>query len=117
MRVYIKNVTKTVGLILREELYGVETTVVFTELEKAIIKHHSLATMLLVEKKNPGAEDLHPGISYLTVSNLLTGPFTFYFYTLTEAKECIDDITEAMKLLRQHIDHNDTEVGDLTIEI
>ena len=117
MRVCIKNVTKTVGLIFREDVYGVEITVVFAELEKAIIRHHSLSPMILVEKQNPGAEDLNPGVSTLTVSNLLIGPFTFYFQTLSEAKECILEITEAMQLLREHIDHNDTEAGDLTFEI
>lgn len=116
MRVSIKHVTKFQGFILREELYGVEVTVAFSELEKALIKHHGLGVFTLVERPDmrPGGEN--PVTTYLTVSSLLRGTDSHFLRTPVQAKIYADEVVEAITTLRYHLNDLDTEPGDLTFE-
>ena len=107
MKVSIKHVEKSSGMVFRKKLHGVALSVVFGEEEKAIISERRLARDVLLERGAPADVDPEKhekrGVVkmlataavagrdanhfHLTFGKLLNGTDTFYFDTPIEAKD------------------------------
>lgn len=106
MKINIKHVEKSQGLIFRKHLHGVELQVQFSAEEKAIISERNLERVVLLDRDAPpdvdaekhanrgltrkiataamkGFDANHFG---LTFNKLMRGPDTYFFYTPIEAK-------------------------------
>lgn len=137
MKVDIKNVEKTQGLVFKKKLYGVQTTVTFTEEEKAIIKERNLTTHRILErewsadidaeaKNNRGivskiATGVMKGASAnspsLFVATLLRGPDTYYMTNTAEAKVYIDELKEELTTLKRIIEASAQAADDSSFEL
>lgn len=107
MKVTIRHVEKSKGLIFQKKLHGVELSVVFSEEEKAIIEKRSIGGDILLERGVPADVDAEKhanrGLTkivataviagkdanhfHLTFNKLLRGTDTYFFDTPIEAKE------------------------------
>lgn len=138
MKVSIKNVEKTVGvLILKRTLYGVECTVTFTEEEKAIIKERNLGELVILERKPPADvdaeahEERHVALKvatavwkgrdanhfHLTPNKLLRGPETYWMNSVVNCKNYVLDLKEALTLLKDGIADSRDKSEDETFEL
>ena len=126
MKVNIENVEKRTGLF-RKRLYGVKTTVAFTEEEIAIIKERNLFRSVVMEREwgadiNPYSKykrtwtalivrtakalvyGTHANTPDLCVDGLMRGADTYYMSNTSEAKGYIDLLRDKLKELKAVIE-------------
>ncbi len=127
MKIDIKPVEKTQGLLRRTTLHGVELTVLFSEEEKAIIQERKLGLANLMDRPIPpdvNAEKIEKrGLAkklviaaamgsdalgyHLTFNKLLKGPDTYFFRTPIEAKDYIAELKEeVLPLAKGYLEGN-----------
>lgn len=131
MKVNIKHVNKTTGLISKKNLHGVALAVLFSEEEKAIIEQRKLADTIIMERGAPADVDAKKHANrglmakvvtsvlsgpdannfHLTISKLLYGIDTYFFDTSDEAKQYEQDLKEELPKLKNFIVDNETS-GD-----
>ena len=127
MRVEIKHVEKTQGLIYRKTLHGVALTVTFSEEEREIIKARRLERTCIIERGAPADVDAekharrgltrklatvatggYDALNFdLTIAKLLRGTDTYYFDKPIEAKEYEAEIRERLPTLKSYIQENE----------
>ena len=122
MKVDIKNVEKTKGMLRKTTYYGVQLTVLFTEEEKAVIKNRNLGNLVILERGQSADQKPEPrlvemGIFNLTPSTLLDGPNLHWFETLGQTKQYIDNLKEALTELKDVIDANKETAEDQSFEL
>ena len=127
MRVDIKPVEKSQGLVFKKKLHGVQLSVMFSEEEKAIIQERKLGHTILLERATPADVDagkhanrglakkmLTAAVSgmdanhfHLTFSKLMHGPDTYFFETPIEVKEYIHELKEdILPLAKAYLEGN-----------
>lgn len=134
MKIDIKPVEKSKGMMFKKTLHGVELTVQFSEEEKAIITERKLAPMILLERGAPADVDAEKHANrglvklvataalkgrdandfHLTFATMLRGPDTYFFDTPIEAKAYIQELKEdTLPLAKQFLEGNkDTASSD-----
>lgn len=138
MKVDIKHVEKSQGLVFKKKFYGVALTIVFNEEEKAIIEERDLRKYSVVERDTPADvdEEKHEkrGLMkklatavvsgsdanhfHLTLNKLMNGTDTYYFETPLEAKSYEVELKEALPILKDNIMANaSTEDAGSTFEL
>ena len=137
MKVTIKNVEKTNGLVFKKILYGVELTVLFTEEERAIIKSRNLTRMRIMDRDWSAEVDgearegrglmskvttavisgLHANSPHLIVGGLLRGPDTYYLNNLAEAKIYTMELRERLQDMKDMITANAVCGADESFEL
>ena len=128
MKVNIKHVKKTTGLISKKNLHGVALAVLFSDEEKAIIEERKLADTIIMERGAPADVDARKYANrglmakvvtsvlngpdannfHLTISKLLYGIDTYFFDTSIEAKQYEQDLKEELPKLKNFIVDNET---------
>lgn len=123
MRVSLASAEKTEGLVFKTHLVEVTVDVVFSEEELASIKHRKLQKAVLVERqphrskaKKYNAEELEM-LFNLTVGDLMRGPDKFLFDGPVEAKNYEEEVKNALKNLKSHIEANATVGQKETFEL
>ncbi len=122
MRVRVKNTTKKEGWFSSTILYGVTVEIVFGEYDKAVIKLRNLGSTVLLQRGHPAGvypdeyDNKLENYYYLTVDKLLQGPDTYYFFKLHEAKNYIELFQQTCEGLRNLIDQNGDEPGDINYD-
>ena len=114
MRVNISSTEKTKGFLLKTNFVEFSATVAFTEEELHIMKKMNLVKKVLCEKprsqivvKHLGSLADDPSMFELTSASLISGkPFTYNLDDHAQAAIFKNDLTEGLKLLKQHIDKN-----------
>lgn len=127
MKVDIKPVEKSKGMVFKKTLHGVQLSVQFTEEEKAIIDERKLELTILMERGIPADVDPEKyqkrgllrnaataaisGIDsigfHLTFRKLLKGPDTYFFDTPIEAKGYIQELKEeVLPLAKSYLEGN-----------
>ena len=104
MKIAIKHIEKSQGLVFKKDLYGVQLDVVFSEEERAVIEQRKLANTTLMERGAPADVDADKHANrgllkkvattamggsnhfHLTIHKLQQGTDTFWFNTPGEAK-------------------------------
>jgi hypothetical protein len=129
MKIDIKNVEKKQGIVFKKVLHGVQTTVTFSEEEKAIIEERKLKALVLLDRGVPSDVDdvkhANRGIAMrlataaikgadannfnLTINKLLKGPDTYYLFNAHETGPYIEEIKEGMRQLKHLLTHDDAE--------
>ena len=123
MRVEIQHVEKSQGLVFKKKFYGVTIRVTFSEEEKQIIDDRKLGRIVILERPAPADVDAEKhanrglatklltaavkGIDAnhfsLTIGKLVSGPDTYHFDTIVEAKEYEEALRESMHDLKGYI--------------
>jgi hypothetical protein len=116
MRVTIKHETveRKKGLFSKQSLPAVTVHVEFSEEEKHIINSSDLKEAVLVERPVPPDADQkyaaqHPEdhwVFHLRVDHLLKGPNTFCFPATGAARDYEEEVKDALRRLKDHIEHN-----------
>ena len=127
MRVDIKPVRKSKGLIFTKKLHGMQLSVQFSEEEKAIIKERDLELTILMERDTPVDVNDHKiqnrglvkklaiaatsGVDalgfHLTFRKLLKGPDIYYFSTPIDAKHYAAELREEiLPLAKAYLEGN-----------
>jgi len=127
MKVDIKPVEKSQGLIGRKKLHGISLSVGFSDEEKAIIRERKLDRVVLMERDVPADvnEEKHAkrGLAKLVVTaavsgrdanhfgltfgKLLRGPDVYFFDTPIEVKDYIEQLkTEILPLTKAYLEGN-----------
>jgi len=126
MKIDIKHVEKSRGLIFRKTLHGVALTVQFSEEERQIIKQRRLQNDIILERGVPADVDAQKvqnrglakslataalkgrdALHYdLTINKLLSGTDTFFFETPLEAKSYEADLREKLPQFKSYILEN-----------
>lgn len=137
MKVSIKNVDKSKGLVFKNKLYGVETHVIFTEEEKAIIKERNLTHMVLMDRGVPADVDpekhakrglvklaatavIHGRDANnfdLTPATMLRGPDTYFMFNEHERNQYHEEMRNALKQLKHLIDSTAETAEDESFEL
>jgi hypothetical protein len=132
MKIDIKPVEKTQGLIRKTTFHGVELSVLFSEEEQAIIRQHKLELTSLMDRPIPpdvNADKVEnrglvkklaiaatSGVDslgyHLTFRKLLRGPDTYFFKTPIDAKEYIAELKEVVLPLAKAYLEGNKEVAD-----
>ena len=123
MKVDIKHVEKSQGLIFKTRFYGVAVTVTFNEEEKQIIEQRKLHRTVILERRAPADvdEEAHAnrGLAskiltaavkgadannfHLTIGKLLKGTDTYFVPTIVLAKGYEVELRESMHDLKGYI--------------
>ena len=137
MKVQIKNVEKSKGLVFREKLFGVETEVAFTEEEKAIIKERNLTHMVLMDRSVPADVDPEKHAKRglikvvataaikgkdannfdLTAATFLRGPDVYYMFNEHERNVYHDELRGALQQLKNLIESTAETAQDESFEL
>lgn len=137
MKVEIKNVDKSKGLVFKEKLYGVMTHVTFTEEEQAIITERNLAHMVLMDRSVPADVDpdkhANRGIVKrlataaikgrdanhfdLTAAKLLAGPDTYFMFNEHERNVYHEEMRGALRQLKDLIESTAETAQDESFEL
>ncbi len=138
MKIDIKPVEKTHGLLRRTTLHGVELTVLFSEEEKAIIAERKLGLTNLMDRPIPpdvNAEKIEKrGLAkklvmaaamgsdslgyHLTFNKLLKGPDTYFFKTPIEVKDYIAELKEeVLPLTKAYLEGNKEAASSDSFEL
>jgi hypothetical protein len=134
MKIDIKPVEKSQGLMFKKTLHGVELSVIFSEEEQAIIRERKLEMVNLMMRDIPADVDADKvqkrGLAkkvaiiatmgadrlayHLTFNKLLKGPDTYFFATPIEAKDYILELKEdVLPLAKAYLEGNkDTASSD-----
>ena len=123
MKVDIRHVEKSQGLIFRKTLYGVTVAVSFNEEEKQIIRQRGIEREIVLDRDAPADVDAKKhaerglvrkiataavkGIDAnhfaLTFGKLMNGPDTYFHRTLVDAKMYEEDLREALVVAKAYI--------------
>ena len=126
MKVDIKHVEKSQGLIFKTKFYGVAVTVVFNEEEKQIIKSSGIGRQIILERGIPVDVDAEKhanrGLAsklltaaikgadannfHLTIGKLLNGTDTYFLPTIVDAKSYEVELREGLVELKEYITHS-----------
>jgi hypothetical protein len=126
MKVDIKHVEKSQGLVFRKTLHGIALTVTFTEEEKQIVRQRGLERQTILERDPPADVDADKhanrglvkklataaisGIDAnhfgLTIGKLMKGTDTYFVRTPLEAKQYEEDLRENLPVLKSFITEN-----------
>lgn len=138
MKVDIKPVEKTLGMIRKTTLHGVELTVIFSEEEKAVIEERGLFRVTLMERDVPADVDPEKvanrglvkkiaiaavsgtdALTYdLTFMTLLNGTDTYYFFTPLDAKAYIAELKEdILPKTKQYLELNAEAASEDSFEL
>lgn len=137
MKVDIKNVEKTQGLVFKKKFYGVETKVTFSEVELAIIKERNLGSTIVIKRSFSADFDLEKEatkgivrniatavfkgtdalIPHLTINKLVKGPDTHYFFSIDEVKTYIVQLRTQLAALKDMIEMNERPADDESFEL
>lgn len=134
MKIDIKPVEKSKGLVFKKTLHGVELSVQFSNEELAIIDERKLSHMILLERGAPADVDAEKHANrgliklaataalkgrdandfHLTFATLLRGPDTYFFDTPVESKMYIDELkSDVLPLAKNFLEGNkDTADSD-----
>ncbi len=138
MKVDIKHVEKKQGMVFKKVFHGVQLTVIFSEEEKAIIKERKLERELVAERGLSAEKDewkennrgiasklvtaavkgIDANSPNLTIGKLLKGPDTYYFDTITEAKDYDNLLRDTLPQMKNYImDNAEVEEKETSFEI
>ncbi len=128
MKIDIKPLEKSQGLVFKKKLHGVELSVLFSEEEQAIILERKLGRTMLMERGAPAgtdpekmenrglarkivasaiAGDMDASNFHLTFNKLLKAPDTYWFETPSEAKDYIAELKEVvLPLTKSYLEDN-----------
>lgn len=131
MKVDIRHVEKTQGLVFKKTFHGVTLAVRFSGEETAIIEERGLKNTMVLERDVPAdvnaekhqktniavkiakaamAGDVNANNFHLTIGKLVRGPDTYFFETPLEAKEYEAELREKLPQLKDHL------LGNASIE-
>lgn len=123
MKIDIKHVEKSQGLVFKKKFHGVQLSVSFSEEETKIITERRLQNVILMERSAPadvdgeakanqhialkiataivkGKDALH---YHLTIGKLMRGPDVYFMDTPLEAKRYDQELRELLPDLKEHI--------------
>lgn len=126
MKVDIKHVEKSQGLIFKKTFHGVALTVTFSEEEKQIVKKRGLEMQSIFDRDPPADVDADKhaqrGLAaklvtaavkgrdangfWLTINKLMKGTDTYYLRTPIEAKQYEVELRERLPVLKEYIQEN-----------
>lgn len=126
MKVDIKHVEKSKGMLSRKTLHGVALSVTFSDEELSIIRDRRLDHDIIVERGVPADVDEYKHANrgmtrklmtaavngrdanhfHLTVGKLVRGTDTYFFDTPLEAKEYTEHLREALPKFKAYIMEN-----------
>lgn len=126
MKVDIRHVEKTHGLVFRKTLHGVALTVTFSEEERHIIRARRLERVCIIERGAPAGVNperhANRGVTRklataavggydaltfdLTIGKLVKGTDTYYFHKPIDAKEYEAELRDSMPKLKAYIAEN-----------
>lgn len=126
MRVTIRAVEKSMGIMHRRNLHGIECLVEFSEEEKQIIDTRQLASNILLTREwsadvNPEKKETRSTASrlvtslvnghdandpHLTIRKLLRGPETYYQNNVGDAKAYELELREALRMCKGWLETN-----------
>jgi len=124
MKVDIKNVEVTKGMLRKKTFPAVKVKVDFSEEEKAVIKQNDWDKMVLVERGVPAdqkpeafasfGEDFH----YLNVWKISNGEGDIYAFKNTgQAQMYIDEVKESLVQLKGVLEGSQSEAEDESFEL
>lgn len=138
MKVDIKPVEKSKGMVFKKTLHGVELSVQFSSEELAIIEERKLARTILLERGAPADVNAEKhenrGVArvlatavvsgrdanhfHLTFGKLMNGSDTYFFDTPVEAKMYIDELkTEILPLAKNYLEGNKETANSDSFEL
>ena len=138
MKIDIKPVEKSTGMIFKKVLHGVELSVLFSEEEKAIIAARALERTVLRERGAPADIDAdkhaNRGLArklvtaavagrdannfHLTFGKLLRGGDVYFFETPIEAKDYINELkSEVLPLAKAYLEGNKEAASSDSFEL
>ncbi len=138
MKVDIKPVEKSQGLVFKKKLHGIALSVIFSEEEKAINAERKLDRVILMEREAPADVDAEKHESrglakklmtaavsgfdanhfHLTFGKLLRGTDTYFFHTPIEAKGYIDELkTDILPLAKSYLEGNKEAASSDSFEL
>ena len=126
MKVDIKHVEKSQGLVFKKKFHGVALTVIFNEEEKAIIEKRKIGHDIILERATPADvdEEKHEsrGLAgkigtallkgkdanhfHLTLNKLLRGTDTYWTRTPIDAKNYEGKLMEELPVIKAFIMEN-----------
>ena len=126
MKVDIKHVEKSQGLVFKKKFHGVALTVTFNEEEKAIIEKRKIGLDIILERDTPADVDGEKHESrgmmgkigtamlkgkdanhfHLTLNKLLKGTDTYWVATPADAKGYEQDLRQRLPVIKDFIMEN-----------